>query len=294
LKVCGRRVCSWTPMLPGKGVSFDGRGAEEGERDEKDAAKPVQSRAAARDNFLSAAVLGNMVSLGSDANAGMMAVRHARIIQQLILGSGNEASKAYEKWQRRGKASMVKNSDDLQNDVRKAGNKMRQRRRTNLLSRLNLNPETPKEPEASDREREPGGEPETPESEESSSSSNTSTTSSSDEDEVPGLAPGLGFMRMTGRRQSLSGNDAAPSGALSGLAAVSVIAQRRNGLRQPSLAGLHPSEMMARKRQSQQGHWGQLAGLAHLLAPGGDRSSVGRASISDPNGTGTASPRRSG
>ena len=115
------------------------------------------------------------------ASVVMTQVRHARIIQQLILASGNETSKAYEllekqrtgvqackyprhylrKWQRRGKASVSKRDvDDLQsrgirkalllsppctlradsvhlrNDVRKAGNKLLQRRRANLLHRL--------------------------------------------------------------------------------------------------------------------------------------------------------------
>jgi len=264
-------------------------------------------------------VLGNMVSLGSDAaNAGMMAVRHARIIQQLILASGNEASKAYEKWQRRGKASVFsrKDVDDLQNDVRKAGNKLQQKRRANLLQRLSTEAlatglqtqdafgsrrsmtETPK-PEArqgaSPESREsfasgsgsdqpsggsPSGEP-GPSS--SGTSSDSSSSSGGDSDEVPGL----GFMRMAGRRASFTASENP----------VNLVAQRRIAVRQPSLlqqpalgqlvrqsmlspggggaggsAGAtlqpsHPTGSEAALRPKRQSQWGQLAGLARLLIP---------------------------
>lgn len=252
-----------------------------------------------------------MVSLGSDAaNAGMMAVRHARIIQQLILASGNEASKAYEKWQRRGKASVFsrKDVDDLQNDVRKAGNKLQQKRRANLLQRLATDgpsaqdafgsrrsmTETPK-PEArgagaspesrdsfasgsgSDQPGRPRSGPTSPSSSGETSTSSSSSDSGDSDEEVPGL----GFMRMAGRRASFTASENP----------VNLVAQRRIAVRQPSLlqqpalgqlvrqsmlspgggpggpgAMLQPGQG-SEARPKRQSQWGQLAGLARLLIP---------------------------
>eukprot|EP00930_Biecheleria_cincta_P094082 TRINITY_DN8485_c0_g1_i2.p1 TRINITY_DN8485_c0_g1~~TRINITY_DN8485_c0_g1_i2.p1 ORF type:complete len:857 (-),score=200.55 TRINITY_DN8485_c0_g1_i2:97-2667(-) len=97
-------------------------------------------------DFLPNGLMGNMVSLAGEAGgSGMRAVRHARLIQQLIMASGDEASKAYEKWNRKrqglsshAKSQAVYESElaAMQNDVRKAAGKIRTRRRGNLLSRL--------------------------------------------------------------------------------------------------------------------------------------------------------------
>lgn len=281
-------------------VSFHGAPQEERERRDsqtkEDGEKQSSARGTGRDNFLSAAVLGNMVSLGSDGgHDGMMAVRHARLIQQLILASGNEASKAYEKWQRRGKASMAggkTNEDLLQNDVRKAGNKLRQRRRGNLLARLELT-----EAQATDETRVRRGttQPEalsgeaadddTPreesQSEDSSETTTSSSTSSDDSEEVPAL----GFMRVAGRRASLSVAETLP-----------LMTQRRAALRQPSLVAKvadFPQPGEGRKRQSQVGgHWGQLAGLARMLIPNQDHGQGSRGSALLPESGSLASPRR--
>jgi len=97
-------------------------------------------------DFLPTGLMGNMVSLAGEAGgSGMLAVRHARLIQQLIMASGDEASKAYEKWNRKrqglssnGKSQGVYETElaAMQNDVRKSAGKIRTRRRGNLVSRL--------------------------------------------------------------------------------------------------------------------------------------------------------------
>ncbi|CAL1129734.1 unnamed protein product, partial [Cladocopium goreaui] len=264
-----------------------------------DEKQPTNARGA-RDNFLSAAVLGNMVSLGSDAgNAGMMAVRHARLIQQLILASGNEASKAYEKWQRRGKTtvaygSKTNNEDFLQNDVRKAGNKLRQRRRGNLLARLETTEVVPATSETRLRRGtstqeineaqtsgEPADEDDTSKSEESDEdSSSDATTSSTSSDDSEDEVPGLGFMRVagrSGRRASLNADQ------------MPMLAQRkqrgRAALRQPSVVARESSTEVRKQRQSQVGHWGQLAGLARMMMPMSHDQGA-RASILFPDGSG--------
>eukprot|EP00439_Symbiodinium_sp_Y106_P013812 s2446_g1.t6 len=245
-----------------------------------------------RDNFLSAAVLGNMVSLGSDAaNAGMMAVRHARIIQQLILASGNEASKAYEKWQRRGKASVFsrKDVDDLQNDVRKAGNKLQQKRRANLLQRLSTEAlATGLQTQDAFGSRRSMTETPKPEARQGERGLRRSASLSRSLALLPRRqVPGLGFMRMAGRRASFTASENP----------VNLVAQRRIAVRQPSLlqqpalgqlvrqsmlspggggaggsAGAtlqpsHPTGSEAALRPKRQSQWGQLAGLARLLIP---------------------------
>lgn len=91
--------------------------------------------------------------------------------------------------------------------------------------------------------------------EDSSSDTTTSSTSSDDsEDEVPGL----GFMRVAGRsgRRASLNVDQMP-----------MLAQRRAALRQPSVVAKDSSIEVRKQRQSQVGHWGQLAGLARMMMP---------------------------
>ncbi|CAE7494362.1 DPOL [Symbiodinium natans] len=250
-----------------------------------------------------------MVSLGSDAaNAGMMAVRHARIIQQLILASGNEASKAYEKWQRRGKASVCSKRDveELQNDVRKAGNKMQQRRRANLLNRLSSEmtshgfqpegafgnrrsvTETPK-PEAklpglshADSLESFDGSGSGKPSASSATSSDSSSSSDSDSDEE---VPGLGFMRLSGASSGCHETpedgclvwkaDAYHAGVEESLECP-VVRSEPGGLRtgrRASLTAENPVNLVAQRRIAvrqpsllQQPAFGQL--VRHSISPG--------------------------
>ncbi|CAE8584493.1 unnamed protein product, partial [Polarella glacialis] len=96
-----------------------------------------------------------MVSLPGDVSSGgMLAVRHARLIQQLILATGDEAAKCHEKWQRRhaaalaaisdntastGAARLKENHTDLSKvnaEARKASTRLRLKKRSSLASRL--------------------------------------------------------------------------------------------------------------------------------------------------------------
>lgn len=90
-------------------------------------------------DFLPAGLIGTMVNLasGDAASSGMLAVRHARLIQKLILASGDEATKTNEKWQK--KLASVKAGPvelTVMNDMRRAGHKIRSKRRGAFLERL--------------------------------------------------------------------------------------------------------------------------------------------------------------
>lgn len=100
-------------------------------------------------DYLPTGLLGSMVNLASDSGgSGMIAVRHARLIQQLILASGDDSSKAYEKWNRKRQgllsapAGALRTANPevdvqlLQSDVKRAATKLRTKRRLAFVQRV--------------------------------------------------------------------------------------------------------------------------------------------------------------